>query len=156
MSVLHVVFRVGSAEYVLPAADVLQMESFSGATPVPGSPPYVAGLVQVRGRVLPVIDARARFGLPPVERTLDTRVVVGQLGARTVGLIVDSAREVVKLDPEQLKPPPPLVDEQAHGFVKAVAQVGGSAGTKGSADSGRLLMLIDLHKVVGEEQAHAE
>jgi len=159
MSVLHVVFRVGSAEYVLPAADVLQMESFSGATPVPGSPPYVAGLVQVRGRVLPVIDARARFGLPPAERTLDTRVVVGQLGARTVGLIVDSAREVVKLAPEQLKPPPPLVAEQARGFVKAVAQLGGGAGGNGNRDGsggGRLLMLIDLPKVVGEEQAHAE
>ena len=159
MSVLHVVFRVGSAEYVLPAADVLQMESFTGATPVPGSPPYVAGLVQVRGRVLPVIDARARFGLPPAERTLDTRVVVGQLGARTVGLIVDSAREVVKLDPAQLKPPPPLVAEQARGFVKAVAQLGGSASgneTRNGSGGGRLLMLIDLPKVVGEEQAHAE
>ena len=155
MSVLHVVFRVGTAEYVLPAADVLQMESYSGATPVPGSPSYVAGLVQVRGRVLPVIDARARFGLPPVERTLDTRVVVGQLGARTVGLVVDSAREVVKLDPAQLKPPPPLVAEQAQGFVKAVAQLGGTAGKEG-AGGGRLLMLIDLHKVVGEEQAHGE
>lgn len=153
MSVLHVVFRVGSAEYVLPAADVLQMETYAGATPVPGSPPYVAGLVQVRGRVLPVIDARARFGLPPIERTLDTRVVVGQLGTRTVGLVVDSAREVVKLDPAQLKPPPQLVDEQAQGFVKAVAQLG--AGKDGAGGS-RLLMLIDLHKVVGEEQAHAE
>jgi purine-binding chemotaxis protein CheW len=156
MSVLHVVFRVGSAEYVLPAADVLQMESYAGATPVPGSPSYVAGLVQVRGRVLPVIDARARFGLPPVERTLDTRVVVGQLGTRTVGLVVDSAREVVKLDPAQLKPPPPLVAEQAQGFVKAVAQLGGTGGAKDGAGGGRLLMLIDLHKVVGEEQAHAE
>ena len=159
MSVLHVVFRVGTAEYVLPAADVLQMESFTGATPVPGSPPYVAGLVQVRGRVLPVIDARARFGLPPIERTLDTRVVVGQLGERTVGLIVDSAREVVKLDPAQLRPPPPLVTEQANGFVKAVVQLGGAQDGRGAgreAVGGRLLMLIDLNKVVGEEQAHGE
>ncbi|MBF5045270.1 purine-binding chemotaxis protein CheW [Aggregicoccus sp. 17bor-14] len=162
MSVLHVVFRVGTAEYVLPAADVVQMESFSGATPVPGSPAYVAGLVQVRGRVLPVIDARARFGLPPAERNLDTRVVVGQVaapggGLRTVGLIVDAAREVVKLDPEQLRPPPPLVAEQARGFVKAVAQVGGvGQGSAGAGGSGRLLLLIDLNKVVGEEQVHAE
>jgi purine-binding chemotaxis protein CheW len=155
MSVLHVVFRVGTAEYVLPAADVVQMESFTGATPVPGSPPYVAGLVQVRGRVLPVIDARARFGLPPAERNLDTRVVVGQVGARTVGLIVDSAREVVKLSPEQLRPPPPLVAEQAKGFVKAVAQLGGQANA-GAGGGGRLLLLIDLNKVVGEEQVHAE
>lgn len=140
MSVLHVVFKVNGAEYVLPAADVLQMESFSGATPVPGAAPHVAGLMQVRGRVIPVVDARLRFGLPPVERTLDSRVVVAQLGSRVVGLVVDSAREVLKLDPQQLKPPPPLVVEGARGFVKAVAQVGP-----------RLVMLIDFPRVIGEE-----
>ena len=140
MSVLHVVFKVDGAEYVLPAADVLQMESFAGATPVPGAAPHVAGLVQVRGRVIPVVDARLRFGLPPVERTLDSRVVVAQLGSRVVGLVVDSAREVLKLDPQQLKPPPPLVVEGARGFVKAVAQVGP-----------RLVMLIDFPRVIGEE-----
>ena len=140
MSVLHVVFKVDGAEYALPAADVLQMESFTGATPVPGAPAHVAGLVQVRGRVIPVVDARVRFGLPPGERTLDTRVVVGQLGSRIVGLLVDSAREVLKLDPAQVKPPPPLVVEGARGFVKAVAQVGP-----------RLVMLIDFPRVIGEE-----
>ena len=140
MTVLHVVFKVAGAEYVLPAADVLQMESFSGATPVPGAASHVAGLVQVRGRVIPVVDARARFGLPPVERSLDSRVVVAQLGPRVVGLLVDSAREVLKLDPQQLKPPPSLVVEGARGFVKAVAQVGP-----------RLVMLIDFPRVIGEE-----
>jgi purine-binding chemotaxis protein CheW len=145
MSVLHVVFKVGSAEYVLPAADVLQMESFSGATPIPGAKQYVAGIVQIRGRVVPVIDTRLRFGLPPADRTLDSRVVVSQLGDRTVGLVVDSAREVLKLEMDQLRPPPSMVAEQANGFVKAVAQIGP-----------RLVMLIDLEKVVGKEQLHGE
>jgi len=92
-----------------------------------------------------VVDARSRFGAPPAQRTLDSRVVVGQVGARTVGLLVDSAREVVKLAPEQLQPPPPLVAEQAKGFVKAVAQVGT-----------RLLMLIDFPRVIGEEKVDAD
>ncbi|MFY2560951.1 chemotaxis protein CheW [Corallococcus terminator] len=140
MSVLHVVFKVDGAEYVLPASEVLQMESFTGATPVPGAASHVAGLVQVRGRVIPVVDARRRFGLPALERSLDTRVVVGQLGARTVGLLVDSAREVLKLDPSKFQPPPPLVVEGSKGFVKAVAQVGP-----------RLVMLIDFPRVIGEE-----
>jgi purine-binding chemotaxis protein CheW len=143
MSLLHVVFKVAGAEYAIPASEVLQMESFTGATPVPGAPAHVAGLVQVRGRVVPVVDARARFGLPPVERTLDSRVVVGQLGSRTVGLLVDSAREVLKLEPDQLQPPPQLVAEQAQGFVKAVARVGS-----------RLVMLIDFPRVIGEEKVH--
>jgi purine-binding chemotaxis protein CheW len=143
MSTLHVVFKVAGAEYAIPASEVMQMESFTGATPVPGAPAHVTGLVQVRGRVVPVVDARARFGLPPVDRTLDSRVVVGQLGSRTVGLLVDSAREVMKLAPEQLQPPPPMVVEQAQGFVKAVAQVGP-----------RLVMLIDFSRVIGEEKVH--
>ena len=143
MSALHVVFKVAGSEYAIPASEVLQMESFTGATPVPGAPPHVAGLVQVRGRVVPVVDARARFGLPPGERTLDTRVVVGQLGTRIVGLLVDSAREVLKLAPDQLQPPPQLVVEQAQGFVKAVARVGP-----------RLVMLIDFPRVIGEEKVH--
>ena len=56
MSILHVVFKVADAEYVVAAADVLQMESYTGATRVPGALPYVAGVVQVRGRVVPVVD----------------------------------------------------------------------------------------------------
>jgi purine-binding chemotaxis protein CheW len=144
MSGLHVVFKVADVEYILPADDVLQMETFTGATRVPGTPDYVAGLIQVRGRVIPVVDLRARFGLPPVPTTLDTRVVVAKDGERTVGLIVDSAREVLDLPAEKLKPPPEVLVKGSTGFVKSIAQAGN-----------RLVMLIDFKKVIGEG-AHVE
>ena len=145
MNDLYVVFDVAGSEYVLPASEVLQLETFGGATPVPGAPAYVAGLVQVRGRVLPVVDLRARFGLPSAELTLDTRVVVVQARTRSVGLVADRAREVVRLAADQLKPPPRMVAEQGEGYVKAVAQSGP-----------RLLMLLDFDKVIGEEHVHGE
>lgn len=140
MSELHVVFKVGEAEYALPATAVLQMESFTGVTPVPGALPHVAGIVQVRGRVVPAVDARKRFGLPPIDRGIDGRIIVSQLGDRVVALIVDSGREVLKLSADQIKPPPPLLLDQTNGFVRAVAQSGK-----------RLVMLIDLEKVIGED-----
>jgi purine-binding chemotaxis protein CheW len=140
---LHIVFKVAGAEYAMPAADVLQMESFTGATKVPGSPAHLAGIVQIRGRVIPVVDLRVRFGLPAIEATLDSRIVVGKDGDRAVGLLVDSAREVLKLSADQVSDPPSMVTEQAQGFVKAVARPGK-----------RLLMLIDFHKVIGEENLH--
>lgn len=145
MSVLHVVFRVAGAEYALPADQILQLESYSIATPVPGAPAHVAGLIQVRGRVVPVIDLRVRFGQAPAEATIDTRVVVTQLGERTVGLLVDSGREVIKLDPAELQVTPRVIAERSHGFVKAVAQ-----------RKTRLIMIVDLAKVLGEEQLHDE
>lgn len=121
---LHVLFKVGDSDYVVPASAVVQMDSFTGATPVPGAPPYVAGIVQIRGRVIPVVDLRARFGLPPVERTLDARVIVVTTGTRQVGLLADSAREVIVIDEAKFEVPPEIVVEQSRGFVSAIAQAG--------------------------------
>ncbi|HEY4188270.1 MAG TPA: chemotaxis protein CheW [Polyangia bacterium] len=141
MSDLHVLCKVADTEYVLPAADVLQMESYVGATKVPGAAEQVAGLVQIRGRVVPVVDLRVMFGLPPIAPTLDSRVVVMKRADRVVGLLVDSAREVLKIPAADFHPPPAVMVQQTDGLVKAVAQTGK-----------RLLMLIDFIKVIGEEQ----
>ncbi|XYI01470.1 chemotaxis protein CheW [Sorangium sp. So ce1128] len=143
MSGLHVVLKVADTEYVISAAEVLHMESFTGATRVPGTRPYVGGLIQIRGRVVPVIDLRARFGLPTIEPTLDSRVIVVQSGGRTVGLLVDSAREVVNIAAEELRPPPEVMAEESAGFVRSVAKLGK-----------RLVMLVDVGRIIGEEQDH--
>jgi purine-binding chemotaxis protein CheW len=137
---LHVMFQVGGTDYVVPAGDVTQMESFTGATPVPGAPAHVAGLVQLRGEVLPVLDVRARFGLPPAERAADARVIVVALRGRRVALLVDRAREVIELGPDEFRPPPELVHAQAAGFVRSIAR-----------RNERVLMLVDLEKVIGKD-----
>jgi purine-binding chemotaxis protein CheW len=123
MSALHVLFTVAGTRYVVPASSVLHMESYGGATPIPGAASFVVGLVQIRNRVVPVVDLRARFGLPAIEPTLDSRVVVVQLGERTIGLLVDSAREVVSIAAEDFKPPPEVVAGQGRGFIDAVAHI---------------------------------
>jgi purine-binding chemotaxis protein CheW len=137
---LHVLFKVADAEYVVAAADVLHMESFTGATKVPGTQGYVTGLMQTRQRVVPIVDLRARFGLPSSDPTIDSRVVIVQAASRAVGLLVDSAREVIALGESAFQPPPDVITQQAQGFVTSVVQSGQ-----------RLLMLIDLRKVIGEE-----
>lgn len=142
-AMLHIVFKVAGAEYAIPADLVVQMESYTGATHVPGAPSWVAGIVQIRGKVIPIVDLRLRFGLPSAESTLDSRIVVGKVGDRAVGLLVDSAREVLKILKTEVSDPPSMVVDQASGFVKGVARPGK-----------RLLMLIDFQKVIGEEQIH--
>jgi purine-binding chemotaxis protein CheW len=143
MTTLHVTFRVGTADYVLPAAQVLHLESYEHATRVPGAPGYVAGIVQVRGRVVPVVDVRARFGLPPIERTLDHRIIIVQIGSRVAGLLVDSAREVLQLDPASFEKPPEMIGQSA-GFITAIAMA-----------AKRLFLLIDVPRIIGEELTHA-
>jgi purine-binding chemotaxis protein CheW len=136
---LYVVFTLAGTEYALPVSSVLQMESFSGATLVPGAPSYVAGIVTVRGRVVPVLDLRVRFGLPPADLTLDTRIIVSETEGRVVALRVDSAREVIRLDEANHQPAPSVVNERVHGFVRAVHPLGK-----------RLLLIADLPRILGE------
>src|SRR6478609_11656516 len=140
MTDLHVVFCVAGAEYTIPAAAVLQLESYQGATPVPGTAAHVAGIIQVRGRVIPVLSLRSLFGYPALEPTLDTRVIVTDLNGRLVGLLVDKSREVLRIASSTLQNTPGLVDVSSRGFFAGVAQL-----------EKRLLILLDLHKVVGEE-----
>jgi len=140
---LHVTFRVGDADYVVPAEQVLHLESYEAATHVPGAPPYVAGIVQVRGRIVPVVDMRTRFGLAPIEHSLDRRVVVVQIGTRVAGLLVDRAREVLQIDAAAFERPPEMIEQQSAGFVKAVATI-----------AKRLFLLIDVPRVIGEELSH--
>ena len=145
MSDLHVLCKIADVEYLLAADNILQMESFAGATKVPGAAGKVAGLVQIRGRVVPVLDMRIVFGLAPIAPSIDSRVVVMKEAERTVGLLVDSAREVIRIAADAFEPPPPVVARQTEGFVKAVTHVGE-----------RLLMLIDFGKVIGKEDEHGE
>jgi purine-binding chemotaxis protein CheW len=140
---LHVTFRIDKADYVLPADQVLHLESYEIATHVPGAPPYVAGIVQVRGRLVPVVDVRHRFGLAPIEHSIDRRVVVVQIGTRIAGLLVDSAREVLQIDAAAFEKPPEVIEQQSAGFVKGVAAI-----------AKRLFLLIDVPRVIGEEQSH--
>jgi purine-binding chemotaxis protein CheW len=143
MTALHVTFRVGNADYAIPATEVLHLESFESATHVPGAPAYVTGLVQVRGRVVPVVDLRTRFGLPAADRTIDHRIVVVQSGERVAALLVDTAREVIQLDPGTFEKPPELIEKQSGGFVRAVA-----------TRAQRMFLVVDVPRVIGKELAH--
>ncbi len=95
-----------------------------------------------------MVDLRRRFGLPDVERGLGARIVVVQRGDRRVGLLADSAREVVSLDSGQFSDPPEVLRERAQGWVDAVAQAGD-----------RLYMRLDFSKVITRgdlpEERHA-
>ena len=140
MSELYVIFKLAGAEYALPAVDVVQMESYSKITPVPGAPPFVAGLIQIRQDVIPVINTRLRFGLPDQEPTADSRFIILKQGRRLVAILVDSAREVRGFNPEDFSQPPEVLAQQATRFVRSVAQI-----------KDRIIMSIDGSKMMGEE-----
>ncbi len=120
----YILFELSGTSYALASDAVQQMEMVDHITPVPDAPEFVDGVVFVRGQVVPVINLRARFGFARVTSDLKTRlIVVARLG-RTIGLLVDSAREFITLDSNSIKPPPDAVTGLSGKYLAGIANVG--------------------------------
>jgi purine-binding chemotaxis protein CheW len=99
------------------------MEMVEQVTPVPNAPPYVDGVVFSRGRVVPAVNLRARFGFEKAPYDLRTRLIVVAVAGRAVGLIVDSAREFVTIPAEAVQPPPEGLAGTSGRYLGGVATV---------------------------------
>jgi len=117
-------FELAETNYAIPTDAVQQMEMVEHITPVPNAPPFVDGVVFARGQVVPVVNLRARFGFPRIACDSQTRLVVVAWQGRTVGLLVDSAREFIVLDNEVIKPPPEAVTGLSGKYLAGIAAVG--------------------------------
>lgn len=100
-----VVFRLGEREHALPVEEVGEVVRMVAVTPVPDAPPWLAGVISVRGQVIPVIDLRARFGASHRDVGLNTPIIIAQAGDQTGGLIVDSVDDVLWAPAASLAPP---------------------------------------------------
>lgn len=106
----YITFKLGEEFFAINVGQVREVLEIAQITRVPTAPGYMRGVVNVRGRAIPVVDLRLKFGLPPVADTVNSRVVVMELeldGETTVvGGIADSVHEVIELEPSQINPPP--------------------------------------------------
>jgi purine-binding chemotaxis protein CheW len=130
-------FRIGRESFALPISAVHEIVRLPEITAVPHAPEYVEGVINLRGRIVPVIDLRRRFGETRIENTRKNRILVVDSEGRLVGLLVDAASEVLKLAPAQIEPPPKVLDDGDSTYVTGVAK-----------HQGRLIILVDLKKIL--------
>lgn len=130
-------FRVGGETFGLPIALVHEILRPPEITNVPHAPEHVEGVINLRGHIVPVIDLRRRFGTAKVENSRKNRVLVVDIDSHIVGLVVDSASEVLKISDAQIEPPPNVFTDAAANYVTGVAK-----------HQGRLIILVDLKKIL--------
>lgn len=141
-----VTFKVGDEEFSVSILKVQEIIRMSEITKVPRSPDFVEGVINLRGRVIPVIDLRKRFGLQKVERGIDARTIVVDSAGKVVGLIVDSVTEVLRLPASTVEPPPDIVSGVDSEYIDGVGKL-----------SNRLVILLNLDKVLsGKERNQLE
>ncbi|MHB1687418.1 MAG: chemotaxis protein CheW [Ignavibacteriaceae bacterium] len=134
-------FFIGNEEFGVDILYVQEINRMSQITTVPNSPDFVNGVINLRGRVVPVIDLRLKFGMPKKEHDKNTRIIVIEVSGKTVGFIVDSVNEVLRISKDVTEPPPELAMGVNSEYIKAVGKL-----------EDRLLILIDLEKIISKDE----
>lgn len=139
-----VVFQLGAELYGVEISRVHEIIRLQSVTRVPRAPVFVEGVINLRGKVIPVVDLRRRFGLPTAEHTRASRIVVVELGDQVVGIVVDGVSEVLRVNTASVEPPSPVVagidSEYLHGIAKL---------------SDRLVILLDLDRILARDERRA-
>lgn len=132
-----VTFKLGSEEFALDILLVQEINRRVEITKVPKTPEFVEGVINLRGKIVPVLDLRKRFGLVGREFTAQSRIIVVNIDKRVLGLMVDSVSEVLRIPQHTVEPPPPIVAGIDATYIKGIGKF-----------EGRLLILLDLGKVL--------
>lgn len=135
-------FKIGNEEFGVDILKVQEINRMMSITKVPSAPSFVEGVINLRGRVIPVIDLRIKMGLPKKETGKNTRIVVVELEGTTVGFIVDEVSEVLRIPRSITEAPPEMVAGINADYITAVGKL-----------EDRLLILLDLEKVLSISQA---
>lgn len=136
-----VAFRVGSEEFAVDIKRVKEIIRVREATRIPRTPPFIQGVINLRGDVIPVIDLRKRFEVEAAGVTGETRTMIVEMGEGLVGLIVDAVTEVLPIDGDDVEPPPNNVAGLKAEYLAGVGKV-----------NGRLLIILEIDKLLTSEE----
>ena len=136
-----VTFKLMGETYGINVMQVQEVLRYSEIAPVPGAPPYVLGIINLRGNVVTVIDTRHRFGLQPGEVNDNTRIVIIEADKHVVGILVDSVAEVVYLRQSEIETAPNVGNDDSAKFIQGVCH-----------KNDELLILIELDKLLTDEE----
>lgn len=132
-----VTFTMGQEEFGVDILKVQEIIRMMEITKVPNAPHFVVGVINLRGKVIPIIDLRCRFGMPAQEPDNTTRIIVVELANKVVGFVVDSVSEVLRISSDTVEPGPSLAAGEDSEYISGIGKL---------AD--RLLLLVDLDSLL--------
>ena len=143
----YLTFQLGNEEFGIRVLKVREIMGIQEITAVPQTPPHIKGVINLRGKVVPVIDLRLKFGLAAAEYTQRTCIIVtqvqGEAGAVLMGIVVDGVSEVLNLAPNEIEDTPDFGEEISTGYLLGMAKA-----------KGKVKILLDIDKVLSSQELH--
>jgi purine-binding chemotaxis protein CheW len=133
-------FKIGQEEFGINILAVQEIIKIIDITTVPNASDYIAGVINLRGRIIPIVHLRKRLHLPVIETDKNTRIIVVEINEKTIGFIVDEVQEVLRISTDITEKPPELVSGVDSDYITSVAKL-----------EDRLLILLDLEKTLAND-----
>jgi purine-binding chemotaxis protein CheW len=138
----YLTFTLGTEEYGVEILKVQEIKGYSAITPIPNTPSYVKGVMNLRGAIIPIVDLRAKLAMSEAAYNQFTVIIVVRVGAKTVGVVVDAVSDVLNIPTKDIQPTPDFGAQVDARFISGLAKAGE-----------RLVVLLDIDKVLGGEAA---
>ncbi|MCL0047158.1 chemotaxis protein CheW [Thermodesulfovibrionales bacterium] len=136
-----VTFTLDKEEYAVDILKVQEINRMTEITRVPNSPPQMEGVINLRGKVIPVVNLRKRFGLTPKDNDEHSRIMIMDIQGITIGFVMDSVSEVLRVPSSIVEPTPPMATNISTEFIKGIAKM-----------EERLIIILDMDKLIGKEE----
>ena len=138
------VVKLAGEYYGITAEQLREIVRMQEITEVPNAPAHVEGVINLRGRIVPVVDLRKRFTLSVGERNRDNRILVVDIGGHDIGVVVDAVTEVLRISSDSVEPPSAVITTADSVYLLGIVKL-----------EGRLVILLDLEKVLTESEKNA-
>jgi len=140
-SIQIVCFKIGNEEYGIDILRVQEILKLPNVTKLPGSLSYILGVIDLRGKVIPIVDLSERFGISSLNENLDKRSIVVEILGKQVGLAIDSVSHVVRVNSVDIDPPPPVVKGIAGKYIVGIAKLKES-----------FVVILDINQIFSQEE----
>lgn len=141
----HLVFLLRGASYGIPILTVLDINGLMEITPIPKTPVYIKGVINLRGKVIPVLDLRLKFGMPEKEYDKQTCIIIVSVSVngknKQIGILVDTVSEVFDIPLTEIEAPPEYGSHTEEGFINGIGKI-----------KGKLVVLLNIEKVLRAEE----
>lgn len=134
-------FNIGDEEFGVDILGVQEINRMTEVTRVPNAPSYVEGVINLRGKVIPVIDLRKRLLMPTRPHDQDTRIIVVEIDSKVIGFVVDKVNEVLRIPQSVTEAPPSMVSGIKSDYITAIGKL-----------TDRLIILLDLDKILSDDE----
>jgi purine-binding chemotaxis protein CheW len=139
-----IAFRIGEQEFTVNIMNVREIRGWTNATPMPHTPAYIKGVINLRGVVLPIIDLSLRLGMKPAEPTPRHVIIVAQVGPRIVGLLVDAVSDILTVTDDSIQPVPEVASDLQKTFARGIIAL-----------ENRMICVVELEAIFPQTESEA-